>query len=86
MKHWYRFALLGYLGLLAATLGLVLMLNYEARIDFIYYVGDKIRPVSSEIYMARWNETLEVNGQTSMYPSDHGFVLTTFEWVGEARR
>lgn len=54
----------------------------EARIDFIYYVGDKIRPVSSEIHMARWNDSLEINGHTSMYPSDHGFVLTTFEWVG----
>jgi hypothetical protein len=55
----------------------------EARIDFIYWIGDKIRPMRSEIYMARWNDTLEINGQTSMYPSDHGFVLTTFEWVGE---
>jgi len=33
--------------------------------------------------MARWNDTLEINGQTSMYPSDHGLVLTRFEWVGE---
>lgn len=57
----------------------------EHRIDFIYWVGDKIRPVSSETYMARWNETIEINGQTSMYPSDHGFVLTTFEWVAERR-
>ncbi len=52
----------------------------EHRIDYIYFVGGKIRPVAASVHKVPFNEPIELGGQTSMYPSDHGFVLTTFRW------
>jgi len=52
----------------------------EHRIDYIYYVGDKLRPVSAEVHKVPYNDTIQLGGRTALYPSDHGFVLTTFRW------
>lgn len=52
----------------------------EHRIDYIYFVGGKIRPLASEVRKVQFNQPIEIGGRTSMYPSDHGFVLTTFRW------
>ncbi|MDC6365662.1 MULTISPECIES: endonuclease/exonuclease/phosphatase family protein [Flavobacteriaceae] len=47
------------------------------RIDYIFYKGN-ITPISSESYMAFFGETIHINGKEIEYPSDHGFVVTTF--------
>ncbi|MGD8328361.1 MAG: endonuclease/exonuclease/phosphatase family protein [Acidobacteriota bacterium] len=57
----------------------------EHRIDYIYFAGDKIRPVASVVKKVPFNEPITVGGKTSMYPSDHGFVLTTFRWQPQPR-
>lgn len=49
------------------------------RIDYIFYKGPKLKAVKSESYMVFWNETIHLNGKEILYPSDHGFVVTTFE-------
>lgn len=48
------------------------------RIDFIYYKGKNIRAVASETYNQELTKPLELNGDKFFYPSDHGFVMTTF--------
>lgn len=53
--------------------------NDDHRIDYIFYKGTKIRAVRSESYRAFFGEPFSINGKTINYPSDHGFVLTTFE-------
>jgi endonuclease/exonuclease/phosphatase (EEP) superfamily protein YafD len=52
----------------------------EHRIDYIFYKSPKIKAVNSETYMVPFNDTLTINGRSFMYPSDHGFVFTTFKW------
>lgn len=47
------------------------------RIDYIFYKGG-MRPISSTSYMAFFGETININGKEIVYPSDHGFVVTTF--------
>ena len=49
------------------------------RIDFIYYQGKTIRAVTSESYNQELTKPLEFMGEKFFYPSDHGFVLTTFK-------
>jgi len=49
------------------------------RIDYCYYHGNSVKPVHSEAHTAIPGDTLIYKGQEIMYPSDHGFVLTTFE-------
>lgn len=49
------------------------------RIDFIYYKGETITPVASEIYNAELGSVLPFEGKEFLYASDHGFVLTTFQ-------
>ncbi len=51
----------------------------EDRIDYIYYKGDILKPVNSESFVCPPGETLVFRNKKIMYPSDHGFVLTTFE-------
>ncbi len=51
----------------------------EDRIDYIYYKGNKLKPIKSESYTCPPGDTLLFRGKKIMYPSDHGFVLTTFE-------
>jgi hypothetical protein len=50
----------------------------EHRIDYIFYKGPKLKAIQSESYKAFFNEPLSINGKTITYPSDHGFVVTTF--------
>ena len=50
----------------------------QDRIDYIYSIGKKIRIINSESYNAPDGDNLIYKGKKYMYPSDHGFVLTTF--------
>lgn len=50
----------------------------EHRIDYIFYKGNKIKPVRSESYKAFLGDPFKINGKEFRYPSDHGIVLTTF--------
>ncbi len=52
--------------------------NDDHRIDYIFYKGTKLRAIKSESYKAFLNEPFSINGKTIAYPSDHGFVVTTF--------
>lgn len=49
------------------------------RIDFIYYKGKTIKAVESQCYDCRLWYPFTFKGTAFRYPSDHGFVLTTFE-------
>jgi len=51
----------------------------EDRIDYIYYKGSKLKAVHSESFVCPPGEILTFRNKKIMYPSDHGFVLTTFE-------
>lgn len=51
----------------------------QDRIDFIYYQGKTIRAVASETFNQELAKPLEMNGRKFFYPSDHGFVMTTFK-------
>lgn len=51
----------------------------QDRIDYIYYKGSMLKPIESESFVCRPGEMLEFRDKKIMYPSDHGFVLTTFE-------
>ena len=49
-------------------------------IDYIFSKGAKLRPVASETFHAAWHQPFEYKGKRyDSYPSDHGFILTTFE-------
>lgn len=48
------------------------------RIDYIYYIGDKIEAKESEVYNCILGEQLSFKGKDFLYASDHGFVLTSF--------
>lgn len=47
------------------------------RIDYIFYKG-ALKPLISTSYMAYIGETIRINDKEIPYPSDHGFVVTTF--------
>lgn len=49
------------------------------RIDYIFYKGSKIKAIKSETYNAFFNKPIKLNGKEIIYPSDHGFVVTSFE-------
>ena len=51
----------------------------QDRIDYLYYKGSFLNPIKSETFIQVPGEMLEFRGKKIMYPSDHGFVLTTFE-------
>jgi len=51
----------------------------QDRIDYIYYKGNILKPINSEAFIQQPGEILEFREKKIMYPSDHGFVLTTFE-------
>lgn len=53
--------------------------NRQDRIDFIYYQGKTIQAVESQCYDNILGETFSFKGEDFFYPSDHGFVLTTFK-------
>ena len=50
------------------------------RIDYIYSLGKSLKPVSSETVMAPYLKPVTYWGKRyDAFPSDHGFVITTFE-------
>ncbi|WP_418603155.1 endonuclease/exonuclease/phosphatase family protein [Hwangdonia sp.] len=49
------------------------------RIDYIFYKGTNLKAVKSETYHVFFNKPIVINHKKIMYPSDHGFVVTTFE-------
>lgn len=51
----------------------------EDRIDYIYYMGNVLKPTNSESFVCPPGANLKFRNEEIMYPSDHGFVLTTFE-------
>lgn len=51
----------------------------QDRIDFIYYQGNTIQAIASETFNQELTKPLELNGEEFFYPSDHGFVMTTFK-------
>jgi exonuclease III len=53
--------------------------NDDHRIDYIFYKGSKISAIKSESYKVFLGEPFSINGRTIPYPSDHGFLVTTFE-------
>lgn len=54
--------------------------NDAHRIDYIFYKGKSIKPVKSVIFKAFLDEPFAINGKIYRYPSDHGIVVTTFEF------
>lgn len=50
----------------------------EHRIDYIFYKGEKIQAVRSDIKKENAGDTILISGKSFMYPSDHGLVFTTF--------
>lgn len=52
--------------------------NDDHRIDYIFYKGSKLKAIQSKSYIAFLNEPFSINDKTMTYPSDHGFVVTTF--------
>ncbi len=49
------------------------------RIDYLYYTGEKLRLTQAESRVAPDGQPFTFRGKQLMYPSDHGFVLATFE-------
>ncbi len=52
----------------------------EHRIDYIFYKGKGLKAISSESRQAFLGDPFEIGGESFGYPSDHGFVVTTFTW------
>jgi len=53
--------------------------NDAHRIDYIFYKGKSLRAIKSDSYKAFLGDTFLLNNKEFKYPSDHGFVVTTFE-------
>ena len=53
--------------------------NRQDRIDYIYYQGKTIKAIESQCYDNILGEQFSFKGEEFFYPSDHGFVLTTFQ-------
>lgn len=53
--------------------------NDDHRIDYIFYKSPKLKVLKSESYKVFFNEPIKLNGKEILYPSDHGFVVTTFK-------
>lgn len=53
--------------------------NDSHRIDYIFYKGPKLKALKSETYQVFFNEIIKLNDKEILYPSDHGFVVTTFK-------
>ena len=60
--------------------------NKEDRIDYLYYQGGLLKAIDSESYICPPGEILKFRDKQTMYPSDHGFVLTTFEMDTKRRK
>ena len=50
----------------------------EHRIDYIFYAGKQLGLEGSESHQSFLGEPIELNGKQIPYPSDHGFVVSTF--------
>jgi len=50
----------------------------QDRIDYIYSKGSRLQIVDSRTFQVPDGDTLLYEGKEYMYPSDHGFVITTF--------
>ena len=48
------------------------------RIDYCYYLGESLKAIDSESHTAIPGDTFFYKGKEIMYPSDHGFVVTTY--------
>lgn len=58
--------------------------SQPCRIDYLYYQGKKIRAIESQSYNHPvQTEGFEYNGKEYLFPSDHGFVFTTFKINGK---
>ncbi len=51
----------------------------EHRIDYIFYKGSILKPLSSESHNAFLGEPIRLGEKVITYPSDHGIVMTVFE-------
>lgn len=49
------------------------------RIDYIYYLGEKLKITESKTYNKDIGEMLTLKGKDFFFASDHGIVLTTFD-------
>lgn len=49
------------------------------RIDYIFYKGSKLKAIKSETYNAFFNKPIKINDKEIIFPSDHGFVVTSFQ-------
>lgn len=49
------------------------------RIDYIFYKSPKLKALKSESFKVFLEETIKLNDKEILYPSDHGFVVTTFK-------
>ena len=52
--------------------------NRQDRIDYIYYQGKSLQAIASDCIDNRLGEMFPYKGKEFFYPSDHGFVITTF--------
>ena len=53
--------------------------NDAHRIDYIFYKGASISAIASDAYKVFLDDPFTINNKAIRYPSDHGFVVTTFE-------
>lgn len=51
----------------------------QDRIDYIYYQGKTIQAIESESFDAPEGQRFNFHSKNFMFPSDHGFILTTFK-------
>lgn len=54
--------------------------NDDHRIDYIFYKGAKLKAIQSKSYKVFFNEPFHINNKNIMYPSDHGIVVSTFQF------
>jgi len=50
----------------------------DHRIDYILYKGSGLKVIDSQIRKVNFNEDVVIDGKCSMFPSDHGYVITHF--------
>ena len=51
----------------------------QDRIDYIYYKGSSLEAIQSECHYSTVGDKIIYHGQEFFYPSDHGFLVTTFK-------
>ena len=53
----------------------------QYRIDYLYYQGNTVNAIDSESFVAPLGQKFDFHGERFYFPSDHGFVLTTFKII-----